>query len=60
MNAEPIVIVGAGPAGLALALSLARYEINVYHLHYFQALSLTCAVGDFKERSWGSRKILEE
>jgi thioredoxin reductase len=53
MNAEPIVIVGAGPAGLALVLSLARYEINVYHLHYFQALSLTCAVGDFRERSWG-------
>jgi ribulose 1,5-bisphosphate synthetase/thiazole synthase len=53
MNAEPIVIVGAGPAGLVLALSLARYEINVYRLYYFQELSLTCAVGDFRERSWG-------
>jgi thioredoxin reductase len=52
MNAEPIVIVGAGPAGLVLALSLARYEINVYRLHYFQELSLTCAVGDFRERTW--------
>ena len=29
METDPIVIVGAGPAGLVLALSLARYEIYV-------------------------------
>lgn len=29
MEEIPVAIVGAGPAGLALALSLARYEIHV-------------------------------
>jgi 2-polyprenyl-6-methoxyphenol hydroxylase-like FAD-dependent oxidoreductase len=29
MEEIPVVIVGAGPAGLVLALSLARYEICV-------------------------------
>ena len=34
MEADPIVIVGAGPAGLVLALSLARYEIRVRILQF--------------------------
>lgn len=29
MGVEPIIIVGAGPAGLVLALSLAKYEVHV-------------------------------
>ena len=29
MEEIPVIIVGAGPAGLALALSLAKYEVHV-------------------------------
>jgi NADPH-dependent 2,4-dienoyl-CoA reductase/sulfur reductase-like enzyme len=31
MEKIPVIIVGAGPAGLALALSLAKYEVHVRH-----------------------------
>lgn len=29
MEKIPVIITGAGPAGLALALSLAKYEVHV-------------------------------
>lgn len=32
MSKDPIIIVGAGPSGLVLALCLARYEIHVRYL----------------------------
>ena len=31
MEEIPVIIVGAGPAGLALGLSLAKYEVHVRH-----------------------------
>jgi 2-polyprenyl-6-methoxyphenol hydroxylase-like FAD-dependent oxidoreductase len=31
MEQTPVIIVGAGPAGLALGLSLAKYEVHVCH-----------------------------
>ena len=31
MEEIPVIIVGAGPAGLALGLCLAKYEVHVWH-----------------------------
>lgn len=53
MSTDPIVIVGAGPAGLVLALSLAQYKVHVRcgHNVFMHIFFLTHTVGDFGERT---------
>lgn len=52
MDGTPIVIVGAGPAGLVLALSLARYEIHVRCLRDFMT-----TLADLRSQAFWKKKL---